>query len=112
MAKYKRWYDHDPLLLEVINILRNYQDELREQAAVFIEKIETQVSKEALDSFYESIRYPNGNRWYDHDPVLSKTIELLRIIPPDIQKKAAKHFLDALKQQGIDPTELQQEDND
>ena len=24
---YKRWYDHDPKLLEVIELLRNYQDE-------------------------------------------------------------------------------------
>ena len=26
---YKRWYDHDPLLLEVIELLKNYQTELR-----------------------------------------------------------------------------------
>ena len=24
---YKRWYDHDPKLLEVIELLKNYQDE-------------------------------------------------------------------------------------
>ena len=23
---YKRWYDHDPKLLEVIELLKNYQD--------------------------------------------------------------------------------------
>ena len=26
---YKRWYDHDPKLLEVIELLKNYQDELK-----------------------------------------------------------------------------------
>ena len=31
---YKRWYDHDPLLLEVIELLRNYQTELRAQAEI------------------------------------------------------------------------------
>ena len=110
MSQYKRWYDHDPLLLEVLEVLRNYQDELKEQALVFIEKIESQVSKEALDSFYASICYPNGNRWYDKDPVLSKTVELLRIIPPDIQKKAAQNFLDSLTRQGIDHNIIKQID--
>jgi len=111
MAVHKRWYDHDPLLLEVIEVLRNYQDELREQALVFIEKIESQVSKDALDSFYASISFPNGTRWYDKDPVLSKTVEILRIIPPDIQKKAAQNFLESLKRQGIDPTIISQADS-
>ena len=43
---YKRWYDHDPKLLEVIELLRNYQDELLEQAELFLKKLEEQVSKE------------------------------------------------------------------
>ena len=37
---YKRWYDHDPLLLEVIELLRNYQPELRAQAEIFLQKLE------------------------------------------------------------------------
>ena len=43
---YKRWYDHDPLLLEVIDLLRNYQTELKAQAEIFLQKIEEKVSKE------------------------------------------------------------------
>ena len=50
---YKRWYDHDPKLLEVIELLKNYQDELLEQAELFLKKLEEQVSKEAIDRFYE-----------------------------------------------------------
>ena len=46
---YKRWYDHDPLLLEVIELLRNYQTELRAQAEIFLQKIEEKVSKEWLN---------------------------------------------------------------
>ena len=45
---YKRWYDHDPLLLEVIELLKNYQNELRAQAEIFLEKIEQKVSKETF----------------------------------------------------------------
>ena len=37
---YKRWYDHDPKLLEVIELLKNYQDELLEQAELFLNKLE------------------------------------------------------------------------
>ena len=37
---YKRWYDHDPKLLEVIELQKNYQDELKEHAVVFLDKLE------------------------------------------------------------------------
>ena len=50
---YKRWYDHDPLLLEVIELLKNYQTELRAQAEVFLQKIEEKVSKETITSFMQ-----------------------------------------------------------
>ena len=99
---YKRWYDHDPLLLEVVELLRNYQDELKSQAEVFLAKLEEKVSKEAIDKFYEMVKPVNGNRWYDHDPVLSKTVELLRVVPPDVQKLCAEHFISALKEMGIE----------
>ena len=53
---YKRWYDHDPLLLEVIELLRNYQTELRAQAEIFLQKIEEKVSKETIDKFYAMVK--------------------------------------------------------
>lgn len=99
---YKRWYDHDPLLLEVVELLKNYQDELKSQAEVFLQKIEEKVSKEAIEKFYELVKPVNGNRWYDHDPVISKTVELLRVVPPDIQKACAEKFIDALKEMGVE----------
>lgn len=99
---YKRWYDHDPLLLEVIELLRNYQDELKEQAVIFLEKIEERVSKDAIDKFYDLVKPVNGNRWYDRDPVISKTVELLRVVPPDVQRACAEHFIKAIKGMGIE----------
>ena len=45
---YKRWYDHDPLLLEVIELLKNYQTELRAQAEVFLQKIEVKSGSSSL----------------------------------------------------------------
>lgn len=99
---YKRWYDHDPLLLQVIELLRNYPNELKSQAEFFLKKVEEQVSKEAIDRFYEMVKpMIQGNRWYDNDPVLSKTVELLRVVPVDIQKLAANNFIKALEESGV-----------
>ncbi|MDD3012313.1 MAG: hypothetical protein PHC34_01250 [Candidatus Gastranaerophilales bacterium] len=104
MGQYKRWYDHDPILMEVMDLLQYYQDDLIEQAEIFISRIEAQVGKETIDSYYESVKsLIKGNRWYDANPVLSRTIELLRIIPPEVQRKAAQTFIDNLKAQGITP---------
>ena len=100
--QYKRWYDHDPVLLKVINLLRNYQEELKAQAVIFLQKIEEKVSKETIDKFYEMVKPVNGNRWYDKDPVISKTVELLRVVPPKTQKAAAESFIQTLKEAGID----------
>ncbi|MEI8128378.1 MAG: hypothetical protein WCG95_02060 [bacterium] len=98
---YKRWYDHDPLLLEVVELLKNYPDELKAQAVLFLQKIEDKVSKDAIEKFYELVKPMNGNRWYDNDPVISRTVELLRVVPPDIQKSCAKHFIAALNESGV-----------
>jgi len=99
---YKRWYDYDPKLSEVIELLKYYQDDLRSQAEIFLEKIEVAVGKETLDKFYEMVKPIQGKRWYDKDPVISKTIELLRIVPPETQKIAAENFIKALEELGLD----------
>lgn len=109
--QYKRWYDHDPVLMEVLDLLRNYQDELKAQAEVFLKKIEEKVSKETIDKFYEMVKPINGNRWYDQDPIISKTVELLRVVPPEIQKAAAIHFIKTLEEAGLSkPEENQNQD--
>lgn len=99
---YKRWYDHDPLLLEVVELLRSYQDELKAQAELFLQKIEEKVSKEAIEKFYELVKPVNGNRWYDEDPVISRTVELLRVVPPNVQRSCAEHFIKALNDVGVE----------
>ncbi len=100
---YKRWYDHDPLLLEVIELLRNYQTELRAQAEIFLQKIEEKVSKETIDKFYAMVKPVNANnRWYDKDPVISRTVEILRIVPPEAQRICAQNFIKTLREMGIE----------
>ena len=100
--EFKRWYDHDPLLLKVINLLRDYQDDLREQAQIFLDNVEEKVSKEAIDKFYQLVKpIDGGGRWYDKDPVISKTVELLRVVPQNVQKSVAQMFIETLKSNGI-----------
>ena len=100
--QYKRWYDYDPLLVKVINMLKDYKEDLREQAEIFLDSIEKKVSKEAIDKFYQTVKpFDGGSRWYDNDIVISKTVELLRVVPPQVQKHAAQMFIDNLKANGI-----------
>ena len=60
---YKRWYDHDPLLLEVIDLLRNYQTELKAQAEIFLKKKKIQLRK-----------YPSNNLLIFISPKTRKNI--------------------------------------
>ena len=101
--QYKRWYDYDPLLLQVVELLREYPDELKSQAEIFLKKVEERVSKDAIDRFYSIVKpMRKGNRWYDHGPVLSLTIELLRVVPRDIQRQAANNFIQILQTHGVE----------
>jgi hypothetical protein len=101
-GKTRRWYDHDPVLIEVLDLLRSFQEDVRSQAEQFIEKIETAVGSDVLERFYtESVPKQYGNRWYDQDPVVSKAVELLRVVPPEAQRQAAMKFLDVMKHRGL-----------
>lgn len=100
--QHSRWYDHDPVLIEVLDLLRSFQTDVREQAQQFLEKIEDQVGKDALEEFYVVSRPQKfGNRWYDKDPVISRAVELLRVVPPQAQRNAAMRFLESIKKQGL-----------
>ena len=43
----------------------------------------------------------SSRRWYDKDPVISKTVELLRVVPAQVQHMAAENFIKALQDNGI-----------
>ncbi|HIT56222.1 TPA: hypothetical protein IAA92_08160, partial [Candidatus Galligastranaerophilus intestinigallinarum] len=90
------------LLLQVVDLLREYPDELKNQAEIFLKKVEERVSKDAIERFYSIVKpMIKGNRWYDHDPTLSLTIELLRVVPRDIQRQAANNFIQILQAHGV-----------
>lgn len=101
---FRRWYDHDPRLIEVLELLRSFPNDVRGQAEVFLTKIEEQLGPDQVEKFHAILQpEKTGNRWYDHDPVISKAVELLRVVPPDVQRKAAEKFLESMRKQGISP---------
>lgn len=98
MVKSRRWYDEDPTMSEAMELLRLSTDDLKGQAADYIQKMQEQVAHEVIEKVYEAVKKygSDGTRWYDKDPVVLKAIELLRIAPPQVQKRAAKKLITAL----------------
>ena len=65
------------------------------------EVTEASDGNEALDRFYDLVKPVNGARWYDKDPIISKTVEILRVVPPEVQYACAERFIGALRSMGI-----------
>jgi hypothetical protein len=97
--KVRRWYDTDPILLEVINLMALAKTEAITYATKLIKGVEAQVAPEVLAQVTSRLADPNRpqNRWYDKEPVLAKAMELLQLMPPEAQRVAALQFIDALK---------------
>ncbi len=98
MADYRRWYDNDPVLKEALELLSMATDDEKGEAATFLLNLQEEVAKDVIESLYEQIKdyQNNGNRWYDKDPIMLRSIELLRVAPPNVQRKAARKLLDTL----------------
>lgn len=98
MAEYRRWYDNDPILKEALELLSMATKDEQGEAAKFLLNLQSEVAKDVIESLYEQIKQyqQNGNRWYDNDPVLLKSIELLRVAPANVQRAAAKKLLTTL----------------
>lgn len=106
---YRRWYDHDPMLVEVLELLKSFESDVREQAEVFLSRITEQIGEDKVEKLYAAAKPTSfGNRWYDRDPVVSRAVELLRIAPPEAQRQAAQRFLESMKKRGISPELLKQ----
>ena len=107
MAEHRRWYDQDPDLKEALELLCLSTEDTKDQAAQFILNLQEQVAADVIEKLYEQLKQfqGKGNRWYDNDPVMMKAIELLRVSPPDVQRKAAKKLLLALSKDSFDGIE-------
>jgi len=113
MEQFRRWYDKDPILKEALELLQLQTDDTKSSAADFILNLQEQVAQDVIESVYEMVTQYSGKgtRWYDSDPVMLKAIELLRLSPPDIQRKAALKLLTALENNTLDNIDIQNEEN-
>ncbi|MEM0951916.1 MAG: hypothetical protein AAGI66_07215 [Cyanobacteria bacterium P01_H01_bin.74] len=107
-AAQNRWYDHDPLLVELFEMLRAYPDALSGQATVFLDKIRLEVGEDHLNQLFEgqaplshSTTDTGGKRWYDGNKDLSQAIALLKLLPPEAQNRLAEQFILAMQRQGL-----------
>ena len=98
MAEYRRWYDNDPVLKEALELLSMATPSKKDEASKFLLNLQSEVAKDVIESLYEQIKdyQEKGNRWYDNDPIMLKSIELLRVAPPNVQRQAAKKLLTTL----------------
>ncbi|MBQ3101395.1 hypothetical protein IJC60_00150 [bacterium] len=99
----KRWYDNDPILKEALELLRISSDDEKDQAKMFIIKMQEEVAAEVIERIHDIVtRFAgNGNRWYDNDPIMLKAIELLRVADPKTQRHAALKLLLALEEKNF-----------
>lgn len=96
---FRRWYDNDPILKEALELLQLQTDDTKSAAADYIIKLQEQVASDVIERIYEIVQQfaGKGNRWYDSDPVMLKAVELLRLAPPETQRKAALKLLTAIE---------------
>jgi hypothetical protein len=99
----RRWYDTDPVLLEVLNFMELAPKQAERYAQNLIAGVEKNAPAKALQDVYASFENPNRpkNRWYDENPTLFKAIELLKMMPPETQRLAAMQFIEATKSDPI-----------
>lgn len=104
---YRRWYDSDPILKEALELLKLQTDDNKTAAADFIISLQEQVAQDVIERIYELTQKfsGTGNRWYDHDPVMLKAIELLRAAPAKTQRLAALKLLLAMENNNLDELE-------
>ena len=112
MAEYRRWYDNDPVLKEALELLSMATTNEKGEASKFLLNLQSEVAKDVIESLYEQIKdyKENGNRWYDQDPVMLKSIELLRVAPPHVQRNAAKKLLTTLFKDVAKSTDFEEDE--
>ena len=95
----KRWYDHDPILKEALELLKLSTDEQKQDAKDYMLKLQENVAQDVIERIYEIVtQYQGkGNRWYDNDPVMIRAVEMLRQADPKTQRIAALKLLLALE---------------
>jgi len=109
--QFRRWYDKDPLLQNVMHTLEHSDDEAQIKIALNLIKIiiEHNISNEEFSEVGDIITAvedgkasSKGNRWYDIDSTVRTAINMLENCPFSTQKSIAKEMaklvLDKIKE--------------
>ncbi len=98
---YVRWYDEDPYLAPVMRILEQLPVELQDSVAQDLVQIIMSYKDNLNDA---KINYLNENllsnyrRWYDINPHLHSSIEILKTANPQTKKEICDSVLEFLFQ--------------
>lgn len=99
--KYIRWYDEDPYLAPVMKILEQLPVELQDSVAQDLVQIVMSHQKELSDikiNYLSENLLSNYRRWYDINPNLHSSIELLKAANPQTKKEICDSVLEFLFQ--------------
>lgn len=105
----RRWYDHDPVLTELMDLLHAFQADVEPHAQAFLVEVQRELNPYVIEQA-ETTRFREGKRWYDQNPTLAVTVEVLRQLPPQQQRALALNFIERLRQQPALATVIQQRD--
>lgn len=92
---FKRWYDHNPILKQIMEILEHANPDIQEDIVSDI--IQIIISKQYdTDNFIQSIdnQIPlQRKRWYDEDETLHSAVEMLKNIDENDKKELLSEIL-------------------
>ena len=99
--KYVRWYDEDPYLAPIMKILEQLPVELQDSVAQDLVQIVMSYKNDTNDTKIEYLNQnllPNYRRWYDVNPNLHSSIELLKTTDPQIKREICESVIEFLFQ--------------
>ena len=99
--KYVRWYDEDEFLAPIMKILEQLPSDLQDSVAQDLVQLVMSYGGELNDA---KIDYLNNNlplnyrRWYDVNPHMHSSIEILKAANPQMKKEISNSVLEYLFQ--------------
>lgn len=103
---YRRWYDEDPELSQIVAKLQYSSDEIKSKVAMLI--IKTIINRNIQTSEYDSIEDmlisinagyldPRRSRWYDVNSTTRTAMQMLHDLPPDVRSEITYEIKDQHK---------------
>lgn len=97
--KYVRWYDKNPDLKQIFEVIQNMDESCQRMIAQDIIQILMNVLRLDLDEEINKIS-SNYNykckRWYDDDINLFTSFEIIKNLPDDLQHEVAKKIVETV----------------